>query len=150
MIVIIIIFFIFFWITVFSSNNNGLINNLGKIPTLNSGGGVRIAGAPYDANIAEIIKGMPDDGHRKVIELELKEERDKYVAMLKEPTADGKCLDPNYPYLDKSINKCVQCFTNSYNCLTGWQRCLYGFCNIKPSPACSFYPSLLTGLSMEI
>lgn len=107
----------------------------------------KISGAPYDALIATILEDIPDEVRRKSVELELKEDRDKFLAMLKEPTPDGKCNDPKFPFLNKEINKCVQCFTDSYNCLTGWQKCHYGTCNIKPSPACSIYPSLLTGLA---
>jgi hypothetical protein len=63
--------------------------------------------------------------------------------LLKDPTKEGKCEDPNFPYLNKQINKCVQCFPSSFNCLTGWQTCRGGMCVQKRSPQCRYYPTPL-------
>lgn len=91
--------------------------------------------------IDDLLTRIKTDNPEKLKEM-LVEDRNKFMAMLQDPTADKKCLDPNYPYYDESIDKCVQCFTNSYNCLTGWQRCHYGVCMVKGSPQCSYYPGI--------
>lgn len=65
------------------------------------------------------------------------------LGKLLNPTDDGKCLDSDFPYLNTSINKCVQCFPNSWNCLTGFQTCRGGLCVQKRSPQCRYYPTPL-------
>ena len=56
-----------------------------------------------------------------------------------------ECTDPLYPYFDAATSTCVQCFEDSFNCLTGFQRCLRGKCVKKNSPQCSYYPIGLVG-----
>ena len=75
-------------------------------------------------------------------------EDEEITSKLLDPV-DGKCTDPNFPYLDKSNNKCVQCFPNSWNCLTGFQRCHLGICVRKNSPQCAYYPFGAQGWSFK-
>lgn len=59
-----------------------------------------------------------------------------------------ECLDPEFPHFNPETSTCVQCFESSFNCLTGFQRCLAGRCVKKNSPQCSYYPVGVLGGSI--
>ena len=66
---------------------------------------------------------------------------ERYVLdLLPDPNAQGKCLDIRFPVYNPKIKKCMQCDPLSFNCLTGYQHCNGGFCRVKNSPQCAFFP----------
>ena len=64
--------------------------------------------------------------------------------------SQAESLDSEFPYFDPKTSTCVQCFENSFNCMTGFQRCLNGRCVRKNSPQCSYYPVGLLGGSVIV
>lgn len=77
---------------------------------------------------------------------EQQEEKERILrARIKRVASAAECTDPEFPYFDPVNSTCVQCFENSFNCLTGFQRCLAGICVKKTSPQCSFYPTGILG-----
>lgn len=66
---------------------------------------------------------------------------EKILAKLSKKVAgQADCTDYDFPYFNPETSTCVQCFESSFNCLTGFQRCLAGRCVKKNSPQCSYYP----------
>ena len=98
----------------------------------------KLAGAPV---VPQNLKSVSEERRGKTLSPEdiTRQEEQDVLSQLMDPT-DGKCMDPKFPFLNPTINKCVQCYTDSWNCLTGFQRCRGGICVKKNSPQCAFSP----------